>query len=307
VFANLLNNAAKYTPECGRIDVEARSDGNDAVISLRDNGMGIDAESLPLVFDMFVQSGGDRSSARGGLGGLGIGLSLVRTLVRMHGGSVEARSAGRGKGSEFIVRLPRLVDATSDDREDASRPPVSSEIALKAGLAPDPLQHARRDVSAETAAARPMHASARRRILVVDDNHDVAETLAAFLRLEEHVVAVAHDASTALELFARERPHIVFLDIGLPEIDGCEVARRMRAAEADTRAADPGAAAARLIALTGWGQPEDRRRSFEAGFDDHLVKPIEPEVLLGLVNEASAAPARPEVVAVATESAIAPA
>ena len=308
VFANLLNNAAKYTPECGRIDVQARSDGHDAVISLRDNGIGIDAESLPLVFDMFVQSGGDRSSARGGLGGLGIGLSLVRTLVRMHGGSVEARSAGRGKGSEFIVRLPRLIDATSDDREEASRPPASSEIALKAGPTTQPLrQRARHDVSAETTAAQPAHDSARRRILVVDDNHDVAETLAAFLRLEEHVVAVAHDASTALELFGRERPDIVFLDIGLPEIDGCEVARRMRAAEADARAADPGAAPARLIALTGWGQPEDYRRSIEAGFDDHLVKPIEPEVLLAIVSEASAAPARPAVITVATESSIAPA
>jgi PAS domain S-box-containing protein len=283
VFANLLNNAAKYTPERGSIDLSLTLEGGVAVAVVRDSGVGIERDALPHVFDMFVQSGGDRSGARGGLGGLGIGLSLVRTLVRMHGGSVEVRSAGRGQGSEFTVRLPGVELPTGErgrpqDSAEPATPTIKTLPHAGAGVAGVPHRH----------------------ILVVDDNHDVAETLAVFLRLQGQTVSVAHDASAAMAAFTRDRPEIVFLDIGMPEVDGHEVARRMRAfengcagdADADAGGDDTQREPARLVALTGWGQPADLRRSREAGFDDHLVKPVEPERLLEIVREGRPSDAR---------------
>ncbi len=235
VVANLLNNAAKYTGERGHITVRAGREGGEAVVRVRDTGAGIPADVLPHVFDLFRQA--DRTLDRSE-GGLGIGLTLVKRLAELHGGRVEAHSDGPGRGSEFVVRLP-----------------------LSAGPAPP----------APPPAPRP--APAARRVLVVDDNADAADTLAALLHGRGHAVRVARDGDAAL-LAAREfGPEVVLLDIGLPGMDGYAVARALRAA--------PGGGGLRLVALTGYGRDEDRRRSSEAGFDEHLVKPVAPEVLLG--------------------------
>jgi PAS domain S-box-containing protein len=240
VFANLLNNAAKYTEEGGRIRLTAERDGADVVVRVRDSGIGITPEMLPRVFELFTQA--DRALGRSE-GGLGVGLALVRNLVEMHGGSVKAHSEGAGKGSEFVVRLPvlRLTNTEGGGqcvaREGATGPP--------------------------------------RRVLVVDDNLDAAETLAELLALSGHDVRTAHDGPAALEAAGRFRPEVVLLDIGLPGMDGCEVARRLRGQEGATRAL--------LAALTGYGQEEDRLRSREAGFDTHLVKPVDPKALFALI------------------------
>ena len=248
VFGNLLTNAAKYTEPGGHIWLSGAGDGAEAVVRVRDSGIGIAPETLPFVFDLFVQA--DRTSTRA-RGGLGIGLTLVRRLLEMHGGTVIASSAGPGKGSEFVVRLPALVmgrTATDGGKEGDSVPP--------------------------SPAAAP-----RRRILVVDDNVDAAETLAMLLRLSGHHVRVAHDGPAALEAARSLPPEVVLLDIGMPGMDGYEVARRLRQL--------PGLAGAVLVALTGWGQEQDRRRSKEAGFDHHLTKPADPLAL----RELFAAPA----------------
>ncbi len=227
IVSNLLNNAAKYTADGGRIWLSVRREGNDAVLSVRDDGTGIAPDMLPLVFDMFTQV--DRTRA----GGLGIGLTLVRSLVQAHGGSVEAHSAGLGAGSEFIVRLP--------------------------------LAHAR---SAEQAPQSPAAHDAlpARRVLVVDDNRDAADSLGMLLELLGSEVRVAHEGTAALQALAAFRPEVVFLDIGMPDMDGYEVARRMRA--------EPAGRDATLVAVTGWGQEADRRRVREGGFDRHLIKPV---------------------------------
>jgi PAS domain S-box-containing protein len=237
VVGNLLTNAAKYTDSDGRISLTARREGGQAVLCVRDTGIGIPPDMLPKVFDLFVQVDHATTKAQGGLG---IGLTLVKSLVEMHGGTVEAHSPGPGEGSEFVVRLPLLT------RE--QDPPGKKE----AGDQPQP------------------HSSGRR-LLVVDDNRDAAESLALLLRLQGHEVRVAHDGRAALEMVSSYRPEMIFLDIGMPGMDGYEVARRLK-----QMAGMPGV---RLAALTGWGQQEDRRRTSQAGFDYHLVKPVEPEAL----------------------------
>ena len=238
VVGNLLTNAAKYTPRKGQIRLAAESDGEWAVIRVSDTGIGLEPEMLARVFDLFVQV--DNSVARS-QGGLGIGLTLARSLVEMHGGHISARSAGVGKGSEFTVRLPLARERAGD---------------VQAPGVPD---------------SRQGPAVPRRRILVVDDNVDAAETLAMLLRLGGHSVEVAHDGVTALGIAQASRPEMAFLDLGMPIMDGYELARRLRA--------DKDLAGIRLVALTGWGQDEDRRRSAEAGFDLHVVKPVEPALL----------------------------
>jgi CheY-like chemotaxis protein len=235
VFANLLNNAAKYTPNGGQITVRAERRGANVVVSVRDNGAGIRPEVLASVFDPFVQ--GERSYSRA-QGGLGIGLTLARSIVLLHGGNIEARSAGVGQGSEFIVRLPLPQSAVA---------------------------------SASEAPARPQTRIAGQRILVVDDNVDAAESLGVLLRCLGAEVLTAHDGPAALEAFRSAKPAAAVLDIGMPGMDGCEVARRVRA--------QPDGGDITLIALTGWGNDEDRRRSREAGIDHHLVKPVDLQAL----------------------------
>ncbi|MBI2876111.1 MAG: PAS domain-containing protein [Candidatus Tectomicrobia bacterium] len=243
VLSNLLSNAAKYTPQGGRIWLSAECQGNEAVVRVRDNGIGISSELLPHVFDLFVQA--ERSSDRS-QGGLGIGLALVHNLVEMHGGRVEASSEGPGKGSEFVVRLPALSAASA-----GQRPAISSTEAV---------------------------ASASRRILLVDDNQDGARMLALILEMQGHQVHIVHDGPSALVAAGEYRPDVVLLDIGLPGMDGYEVARRLR-----QRADLP---PMRLVAITGYGQEEDRQQAREAGFDHHLIKPIDPEELLRLLSNA---------------------
>ena len=246
VFSNLLNNAAKYTEPGGKIALIAERQGGRVVVTVRDNGVGIPPEVLPGLFVMFTQV--DRSLERS-QGGLGIGLSLVKTLVEMHGGSVEGRSAGQGLGSEFVVRLP-VVQAGS---------------ALP---------------SAPRADLRPTGPATALRILVVDDNVDSARTLARLLKLLGHEARMAHDGGEAVEVAEEYRPELMLLDIGLPVMNGYEVARAVRRR-------DWGADVA-IVALTGWGQEDDRRRSREAGIDDHLVKPVDPVTLERLLAEMQA-------------------
>jgi CheY-like chemotaxis protein len=234
VLVNLLNNASKYTPERGRIEVAGAVVSGEATIRVRDNGSGIDAQLLPRVFELFVQ--GERSLDRS-QGGLGIGLTLVRRLVELHQGHVEAESDGPGRGATFTVTLPCISEVRSG-AEPAQAPAAGSANVYG------------------------------RRILVVDDNVDAAESTAAFLRLEGHEVKVTGDGTRALASLKVFDPHVVVLDIGLPGLDGYEVARRLRA-NGDT-------SHALLIALTGYGQKEDKQRAAEAGFDYHFVKPADP-------------------------------
>jgi len=242
VLANLLNNAGKYTEQGGQIRLMAERQGEEVVVRVSDNGMGIAPHMLPRVFDLFAQADHtlDRSE-----GGLGIGLTLVKCLVKLHGGSVEAISAGLGKGSEFVVRLPvpRAVTGHSVN----GTPPAAK-------------------------AAAP-----GRRILVVDDNGDAVDSLALLLSLQGHEVRTARDGPAALEVAAVFRPEVVLLDIGLPQMDGYEVANRLRG--------QVGLKKVLLVAVTGYGQEEDRRRTAEAGFDAHLVKPADPAVLIRLLAD----------------------
>ena len=256
VVANLLNNAAKYTEAGGHITVSAQRDGAQAIIKVIDNGIGIPANMLDRVFEMFTQvaSPGDRSQ-----GGLGIGLTLVKRLIEMHDGQIEARSEGPGRGSEFIIRLPLAIDQLDEHAAPACEPAAQGESLM-------PPEHALD------------HALEHRRILIVDDNVDAAESLSRLLRLQEHEVLVAHDGPSALTAAERMKPDIVLLDIGLPKMDGLEVARRLRHR---SNGAPP-----LLVATTGFGQAEDRRRIAAAGFDHHLVKPLDPHVLQTLVRTA---------------------
>ena len=242
VVGNLLNNAAKYTNEGGHIWLEAAAEDGEAVLRVRDDGMGLSADLLPHVFDLFTQA--DRSLDRS-QGGLGIGLTLVRQLVELHGGRVEARSDGPGQGSEFIVRLP------------AAAPPDTAESKGSAGEDTRPASYALK-------------------ILVVEDNVDSAEMLSFVLKLGGHEVRMAHDGLAALETARDFQPQVVLCDIGLPGMNGYEVAQKLRA--------QPELQQTRFIALTGYGQEEDRRRAYTAGFDYHLVKPVEPETLGALLN-----------------------
>jgi CheY-like chemotaxis protein len=242
VLSNLLNNAAKYTEKRGRIEVSVEREGDEAVFSVRDSGIGIAPEMLMHIFDLFAQA--DRSLDRS-QGGLGIGLTLVRRLVELHGGSVRASSAGHNQGSEFVVRLP-----------------------TKERRVPSP--------HFENGGGRLARPASTRRILVVDDNADGAESLAVLLRSIGHEVRTAFDGPEALAAGEEFLPEVVLLDIGLPRMDGYEVARRMRAI--------PGLERVHLIALTGYGQQKDRQRGDEAGFDHYLVKPARLEVLLELIS-----------------------
>jgi PAS domain S-box-containing protein len=235
IVSNLLNNAAKYTEDGGRISLSARHEGNHAVISVRDTGVGIPVEVLPRVFDLFAQA--DRTYHRS-QGGLGIGLTLVRTLVELHGGTVSARSDGVGRGSEFVVRLPLGVELAN--RRDGAR-----------------------DESETVFAAH--------RFLVVDDSRDAAHSLALLLESLGADVHTATDGSAALDELDTYRPSVMLLDIGMPGMDGLEVARRARQ-RSDSRDLT-------VIALSGWGQDEDRRRSREAGIDYHMVKPVDLDEL----------------------------
>jgi signal transduction histidine kinase/DNA-binding response OmpR family regulator len=241
VLANLLNNAAKYTPEGGKVALAVSRDGDEAVFAVRDSGIGIPPEMLANIFDLFTQV--DRSLDRS-QGGLGIGLTLVRRLVELHGGTVRATSAGLQQGSEFTVRLPAVAGVP--------------------GL----------EASRNGAGTTARHGRCLR-MLVVDDNADAADSLAICLRLTGHEIRVAYDGATALNLATEFVPEVVLLDIGLPEMDGYEIARRIRA---DERLGRPV-----LIAVTGYGQETDRARTREAGFDYHLVKPVDPEILTGLI------------------------
>jgi signal transduction histidine kinase/CheY-like chemotaxis protein len=240
VFANLLNNAAKYTEPPGRIElVVDREDGN-VVVRVRDNGIGIPPDMLSKVFDLFRQVDGVNRAH----GGLGIGLTIVKSLVGLHGGTIEARSAGSGAGSEFIVRLPEVAPADSErdgDNFDATR------------------------------IAAPQHV----RAMVIDDNRDAAESLAMLLETLGADVRLAVSGSDGLAQLEDFRPEVVFLDIGMPDMNGYEVARQVRAR--------PDSAACRLVALTGWGQAEDRERTAAAGFDAHVVKPADLEQLKSLL------------------------
>jgi CheY-like chemotaxis protein len=242
VFANLLNNAARYTSPGGQIWLHAYEEENMAIVSVRDNGIGISPQMLPRVFDIFSQ---ERDTASQRQGGLGIGLTLVANLVRMHGGSVEAKSAGLGLGSEFIVRLPQAPKMA----------PLDEEGHANGGKAGE---------------------DASQRVLVVDDNRDAADTLSMLLEfMGSKEVKVCNDGPAALAEMEAFRPDVVLLDIGMPGMDGNEVARRIRQ--------QPQFAGTRLVALTGWGQDEDRRRTQESGFDHHLTKPVDIAALQALL------------------------
>ena len=239
-MVNLITNAAKYTEPGGRIEVMARREGEQAVLRVRDNGVGIAPEMLPRVFDLFAQA--HRGPARVE-GGLGIGLTVVQRLVELHGGRVEVTSEGLGRGSEFRVSLPCV--------------PVADANAVP-------------DRSAGEAHGGPV------RVLVVDDNADVAEGLMMLLELLGHRVRVAHDGLAALEAARTSAPDLMLVDIGLPGMDGYEVARSVRQ--------DSRLKGVVLVALTGYGRDEDKRKAIEAGFDDHLVKPLTVETFQKLLG-----------------------
>ena len=241
VLANLLNNAAKYTGPGGEIVLQVQRHGGDVLIQVRDSGIGIDQEMLPRIFDKFTQV--DTTSTRAH-GGLGIGLTLARTLVELHGGTIEARSPGRGRGSEFVVRLP-LLSWRGASSAQAQRHAASAAIP-------------------------------RRRVLIVDDNCDAAESLAILLKHMGHEVRVASDGESAIAAARSNRPDVLFLDISMPGMDGYEVASSLRG--------DARFAPTKIVAMTGHGQDSDRRRSREAGFDAHVVKPVEPERLSELLS-----------------------
>jgi len=236
---NLLTNAVKYTGDGGEIRVQARSEDSKAIITVTDNGIGIPEDLMPRIFGLFVQSARSLDRSEGGLG---IGLSVVERLVEMHGGTVAAYSAGSGKGSTFEIRLPRI--------------------------------------NANSLAAREVERTeaAPKRILVVDDNVDAATSIAVLLQLEGHEVCVVHSANAALESFQVFRPEVVLLDIGLPDMNGYQVAQRIRGC----------ASAVRIIALTGYGQTEDLQRARDSGFDAHLVKPVDFDLLVKVLGGSEA-------------------
>ena len=238
VFGNLLNNSSKYTRPNGRISLSAKRIDDEVVLTVKDNGAGIPQDKLDRIFDMFMQV--DLTAERS-QGGLGIGLTLVKRLVEMHAGSIEARSAGEGEGSEFIVRLPVITKPSG---------------AAQTGPAAEP--------------------SPERRILIVDDNRDAADSLAMLMEITGNTTYVAHDGIEAIEEIEKHRPEVVLLDIGLPGLTGHEVCRRVRQ--------QPWGKNIVMIALTGWGQEDDRRKSEEAGFNGHLVKPVDYDKLLKLLS-----------------------
>ncbi|HET9391502.1 MAG TPA: response regulator [Steroidobacteraceae bacterium] len=259
-LGNVLGNAAKYTDRGGRIGLIARQVGAEAEVRITDTGIGIPSALLPNIFNMFTQVNAalDRPQS-----GLGIGLSLVRRLLEMHGGSIAAYSEGDGQGSEFVIRLPVLMEPAAALRS-ASAPEITTEEDTVGNEAESV------GVSAGEPPAR------RRRILVADDNSDALESLATLLELGGHEVYSAANGALALESAERHLPEVALLDIGMPKLDGYEVARRIRA--------QPWGRRITLVALTGWGQDSDRRRSGEAGFDSHLVKPLDLDKLTALLH-----------------------
>jgi CheY-like chemotaxis protein len=242
--ANLLTNAAKYTEPHGKIWVRCYREGNQAVISVRDNGNGIEPEFAAQVFELFSQNPAESGSKRTGLG---LGLAIVKSLVSLHGGRISVESGGAGMGSDFTIRLP-ACDWSSLPAKAAADPPGS-----------------------------PIPEPSSRRIMIVDDNEDAAEILAETLQFVGHDTQIAHDAPSALKSVSGFSPDVILLDIGLPGMDGYELARAIRSM-ADLNSP-------RLIALTGYGQDSDRRRAAEAGFDLHLVKPIDIDRLLAVIAD----------------------
>jgi signal transduction histidine kinase/ActR/RegA family two-component response regulator len=241
IYANILSNAVKFTPQGGNVVVRASVDGDELLVSVRDNGIGLDADTIPRIFHMFEQSNtvsGQFSS------GLGIGLSLSRQFAEMHGGTVEARSDGPGSGSEFLIRLPVVSHAGG-----------RNAVPLSAAAGAD---------------GRKM------KVLVVDDNQDAADSLAALLEIDGFDAHAVYDGAAAIEAAAASQPDIVILDLGMPGMDGYETARAIRQR--------PGADRILMLALTGWGQSDARRRTQEAGFDHHLVKPVELEQIIRLAG-----------------------
>jgi CheY-like chemotaxis protein len=245
--ANLLTNAAKYTEPGGTITVNTTSDGNDAVVSVRDSGPGMAPELIPRIFEPFVQGPStlDRSQ-----GGLGIGLTIVKNVVALHGGTVSAHSAGVGQGSEFVIRVPHI------------QPRVAPPTAASSGDGRSP-------------------AGDGCRVLAVDDNHDAAALIGRALEGLGCSVLVVHDGPSALASVAAFQPQLVLLDIGLPGMDGYTLARRLRESGLDP--------SPRIVAVTGYGQPSDRARSDEAGFDDHIVKPLTLETLNRVLGQCAGA------------------
>jgi CheY-like chemotaxis protein len=248
VISNLLNNAAKYTEKGGHIWLTADRQDGEVVVSVRDTGIGITAEHLVDIFEMFSQVAPALERSQGGLG---IGLALVRGLVELHGGKVEAHSGGPGMGSEFIVRLP-VVEVPG--RQESQEPAQDNQAA----------------------------SGRKRRILAVDDNRDAADSLALMLRMMGHETCTAYDGLEAVQAAATFRPEVVLLDIGLPRMNGYEAARHIRR--------QPWGKGMTLIALTGWGQEEDKRRALEAGFDHHLTKPPEAAALEKLLARMNPVP-----------------
>ncbi len=243
VFSNLLINAAKYTDPGGRIELMVAEKGTEVVVTVRDNGIGISPETMPRLFTLFAQ---EQSALARSEGGLGVGLALVRGLVLLHGGHVEARSVGRGHGSEFLVHLP-----------------VGAETSEHRGTA---------------ATSTDGHRGPALRILVVDDSRDAADMCAALLALSGHTVQCAYSGRQGIAVAEAFRPHVLLLDIGLPDMNGYELATEIRAT--------PWGHEPTLVAITGWGQAEDRRRAIDAGFDHHLTKPVAPEAVLELLGSA---------------------
>jgi len=244
VLANLLNNAAKYTPDGGSITLSVEAEGRQVAIRIADNGAGVPADMQERIFDLFAQVESTLDRARGGLG---VGLSLARRLVDMHGGAIGCESGGPGQGSTFTARIDMVA-----------APPAGSATEV-------------RDAPPIAAAA------AEQRVLIVDDNIDAADALALLLRISGYQTMTAHDGHEGLQASRTFEPHVVFLDIGLPGMNGYDVARRLRADE-QTRAAY-------LVALTGWGSEEDRQRSSDAGFDLHLTKPVELQTLARVLQQ----------------------
>jgi PAS domain S-box-containing protein len=245
VFLNLLNNAAKYTDRRGRISLVAERQGSDVAIAVRDTGVGIPAANLPKLFEMFSQVQGTLSRSQGGLG---IGLCLVKRLVEMHGGRIEARSDGPGLGSEFVVRLPVAVEACRPEGR-----------GLETG-----------DVARSSL-----------RVLIVDDNRDSADSLSIMLKMMGNTTRTAYDGQEAVSVAGEFRPDVILLDLGLPRMSGYEACRRIRE--------QPGGEAVVMVAQTGWGQEEDRQRTHDAGFDHHMVKPVDPQALMRLLAGLSGA------------------
>jgi CheY-like chemotaxis protein/anti-sigma regulatory factor (Ser/Thr protein kinase) len=247
IFANLLNNAAKYSGRGSHVVLSASTESDTVLVSIRDNGVGIPPDRLADIFDMFSQV---KTAGDGPQGGLGIGLSLVQGLVQLHSGEVEARSEGVGKGSEFIVRLP-LHERNTPEPDSATDSPATTSL----------IPH------------KPL------RILIADDLRDSADSLSAFFRAENHEVRTTYDGAEALTTAMEFRPHAVFLDIGMPKLNGHEVCRGIREKDwgKDTF----------IVAITGWGQETDRSLTSEAGFDRHLVKPVEIGELLTILSGAA--------------------